>query len=175
MKSSAFAACLHIRNVALCGLLSFALSACGGGSDGSGNSGVTAATTPATSLVSPNAGLIDRSPTAGGATSDTLANPGTTAQNGGAPSQPASSGVATLDWDPPTQNSDGSVLTDLAGYTVYYGTSPTNLTQKVKIANPGLSAYTMTNLAPGTWYFAVTTSSASGSESALSTVISTTI
>ena len=180
MTNSAFVACLHIRTAAVCGLLSFALAACGGGAAGSSSSGTTAATTAATSLVSPGAGLIDRSPAASGATSgtvvasNTVAKPGT-AQNGSAPSQPATSGVATLDWEPPTRNSDGSVLTDLAGYTVYYGTSPTNLSQKVKIGNPGLSAYTLTNLAPGTWYFAVTTSSASGSESALSTIISTTI
>jgi hypothetical protein len=47
---------------------------------------------------------------------------------------------------PPTENSDRSALTNLAGYTVYYGTSPGTLTQSVKVTNPGLSAYTVTDL-----------------------------
>jgi hypothetical protein len=80
-----------------------------------------------------------------------------------------------LDWMPPTENEDGSVLTNLAGYTIYYGTSASNLTQSVKVTNPGLSAYTLSNLASGTWYFAVTSYSATGVESARSGVVSTTI
>jgi hypothetical protein len=87
----------------------------------------------------------------------------------------ASTGAATLDWMPPTENSDGSALTDLAGYTVYYGTSPASLTQSVKISNPGLTAYTMTDLPSGTWYFAVTSYSSSGVESIRTGTISTTI
>ena len=83
--------------------------------------------------------------------------------------------MATLDWMPPTENDDGSVLTNLAGYTVYYGTSAGNLTQSVKITNPGLSAYTLSNLASGTWYFAVTSYSATGVESTRSGVVSASI
>jgi hypothetical protein len=86
-----------------------------------------------------------------------------------------STGNATLDWIPPTQNSDGTVLTDLAGYRVHYGTSPDQLTQSVRIANPGLTSYVVDDLAPGTWYFAITTYSAAGKESVLSGVISTKI
>ncbi len=37
-----------------------------------------------------------------------------------------SPGTATLSWTPPTQNTDGSPLTDLAGYRVYWGTSSGN-------------------------------------------------
>jgi hypothetical protein len=84
-------------------------------------------------------------------------------------------GVATLDWMPPTENSDGSVLTNLAGYTVYYGTSPDSLTQSIKVTNPGLSAYTVTNLPSGTWYFAVTSYSSAGVESTRTGTVSTTI
>jgi hypothetical protein len=76
---------------------------------------------------------------------------------------------------PPTENSDGSVLTNLAGYTVYYGTEPGNLTQSVKVTNPGLATYTMTNLPSGTWYFTVTSYSSTGIESARSGVVSATI
>ena len=84
-------------------------------------------------------------------------------------------GTATLDWMPPTENTDGSVLSNLAGYTVYYGTSPGNLTQSVKITNPGLTAYTLGDLPSGTWYFAVTSYSSAGIESTPSGVVSTTI
>ncbi len=80
-----------------------------------------------------------------------------------------------MDWMPPTENSDGSALTNLAGYTVYYGTSPSNLTQSVKVTNPGLTAYTVTNLSSGTWYFAVTSYSSAGIESTRTGTVSTTI
>jgi hypothetical protein len=86
-----------------------------------------------------------------------------------------STGTATLDWMPPTQNTDGSVLTNLAGYTVYYGTSASNLTQSVKVTNPGLTAYTLSNLPSGTWYFAVTSYSSTGIESSRSGIVSTMI
>jgi hypothetical protein len=91
-----------------------------------------------------------------------------------APTKPvhASSGTASLDWTPPTQNSDGSTLTNLAGYHLYYGTSADNLTQTVQISNPGLAAYTLANLPAGTWYFAVTSYSSAGIESARSAIVS---
>src|SRR5690606_15160435 len=34
------------------------------------------------------------------------------------------SGSARLSWTPPTENLDGSALTDLAGYVIQYGNSP---------------------------------------------------
>ena len=84
-------------------------------------------------------------------------------------------GVATLDWMPPTENSDGTLLTNLAGYTVYYGTSPSDLSQTVKVSNAGLASYTVTGLTSGTWYFAVTSYSADGVESTRTSTVSTTI
>ncbi|MGH8137768.1 MAG: putative Ig domain-containing protein [Steroidobacteraceae bacterium] len=85
-----------------------------------------------------------------------------------------SNGTATLDWTPPTENTDGSVLTNLAGYRVHYGTSANNLTNVVDLANPGLSVYTVSNLSSGTWYFGITAYTASGVESSLSAVVSAT-
>jgi hypothetical protein len=86
-----------------------------------------------------------------------------------------SAGNATLDWIPPTENTDGSVLTNLAGYNVHYGTSPDQLTQVIKLANPGLTSYVVDNLTTGTWYFAITSYAAGGVESSNSGVVSTTI
>ena len=84
-------------------------------------------------------------------------------------------GSATVSWSAPTQNTDGSALTNLAGFNIYYGTSATNLSQSVQIANPGLTTYALGNLAPATWYFAVNAYSAAGTESALSSIASKTI
>ena len=89
--------------------------------------------------------------------------------------QPASTTHnAQLTWTAPVQNTDGSAITDLAGYKIYYVTSASSLTQSVTIANPGIAAYTLANLASGTWYFAVTAYTSSGTESGLSGVISAT-
>lgn len=79
-------------------------------------------------------------------------------------------GMASLSWTPPTQNTDGTALTNLAGYRIHYGTSPTALISTIQIANAGVSAYTVSGLAPGTYYFAVRAYSSAGSESVHSNV-----
>lgn len=84
-------------------------------------------------------------------------------------------GSATLSWTPPTQNTDGSSLTNLAGFTIRYGRSATELTQSVSITNPSISRYVVENLSGGAWYFAVVAVNSAGSESALSNVASKTI
>jgi hypothetical protein len=81
-------------------------------------------------------------------------------------------GSTTLTWNPPTQNTDGSPLTDLAGYRVYWGTSQGSYTNSATISNPGLSSYVVDQLTPATWYFAVTAVNAAGAESAHSNTAS---
>ncbi len=83
-------------------------------------------------------------------------------------------GSATLSWAAPTQNTDGSPLTNLSGYRIYYGTSANSLTQTIDIGNASVSTYVMGNLSPATWYFAVK-AVAGGVESDLSNVASKTI
>jgi hypothetical protein len=203
MTYFAFAAPSHIRNVVLCALATLTLAACGSDGGSSGSAATSAAaggSDSVASLVSPNAGTIDRSSqvtaptsagtaTAGTPSTATVSSSGSTTTTTPATTTPAAgttvastpvkttitTGVATLDWLPPTENSDGSVLTNLAGYTVYYGTSPDSLTQSVKVTNPGLTAYTVTNLPSGTWYFAVTSYSSTGVESTRTGTVSTTI
>ena len=82
----------------------------------------------------------------------------------------ASNGGATLSWTPPTSNTDGTALTNLAGYRIAYGTSSSALTNTIQVANPGLSSYTLTNVAPGTYYFAVRAYTSTGTESSNSNV-----
>jgi hypothetical protein len=85
-----------------------------------------------------------------------------------------STGSATLTWTPPLTNTDGSTLSDLAGYHVYYGTTAANLDHNVTLANAGLSSYVVSNLSIGTWYFAMTAYNSSGAESDRSSVVSVT-
>ena len=84
----------------------------------------------------------------------------------------ASIGGATLSWMPPTQNTDGSALTNLAGYRIYYGTSANALTQTVQVSNPGVTSYVVENLSPATYYFAVRAYASTGAESVASNVAS---
>lgn len=79
------------------------------------------------------------------------------------------SGSVTLNWQPPTQNADGSPLLDLAGYNIYVGTDSNNYDyREIRLDNPGLTAYVVDNLQPGTYFFAATAFNSSGVESALS-------
>jgi Putative Ig domain len=81
-----------------------------------------------------------------------------------------SNGHATLSWTAPTENTDGSTLSNLAGYRIRYGTSANALTQTIVIDNASVTTFVVENLAPATWYFAITAVSGSGSESAYSNV-----
>jgi hypothetical protein len=87
----------------------------------------------------------------------------------------AANGSATLTWVPPVTNSDGSLLTNLAGYRVQYGKSQTSLDQTKEIANPLTLTTTVDNLTSGTWFFAVRAYSAAGSVSDVSNVAQKTI
>ncbi len=65
MKISVSAACTQIRNVTVCGLLTFTLAACGAGSQSSSSGATAAAADSSQSLVLPNVGMIDRTPAEG--------------------------------------------------------------------------------------------------------------
>lgn len=90
-------------------------------------------------------------------------------------SQPATLGSASLSWQAPTQNTDGSAISDLAGYRIVYGTSASNLDKTIGIANPSVNSYIVDQLTSATWYFAVKAYTASGAESSQSNVASKTI
>jgi hypothetical protein len=84
-------------------------------------------------------------------------------------------GRASLSWTAPTQNSDGTPLTDLASYRIAYGRSSTDLGQTVELADPSLKAYTVESLSTGQWFFAVYAVNAAGIQSDISNVASKTI
>jgi hypothetical protein len=84
-------------------------------------------------------------------------------------------GSATLSWNPPSENVDGSVLTDLAGYRIYYGRDADQMTRTIVISNPGLTRYVVENLGPANWYFTMTSVNSSGVESRRSPTVSKSI
>jgi hypothetical protein len=84
-------------------------------------------------------------------------------------------GSASLSWAAPTENTDGTALTNLAGYRVVYGTNASSLNQTIEISNPSVTTYVVEQLAAGTWYFAVRAYTSAGNESSLSNVASKTI
>jgi len=92
-----------------------------------------------------------------------------------APAAPPATGSATLSWSVPTQNTDGTPLTDLSGYHIYYGTSASALTTTITLASAGETSYVVTGLAPGTYYFAVVAYNSAGIDSPESNVASKTI
>ena len=98
-------------------------------------------------------------------------SPGTATANG----IPLAPGTATLNWTPVTQNTDGTLATELAGYQVYYGPAPGALNSVIVAADPGQTSYVVTNLASGTWYFAVAAYTNDGTTGLLSNVASKTI
>jgi len=93
----------------------------------------------------------------------------------GSSTPPVSTGSATLTWNAPTANTNGSALNDLAGYHVYWGASASSLTQTVDVPSATTTTYVVSGLSAGTWYFGVTAYTNTGLESALSNVGSKTI
>lgn len=97
-----------------------------------------------------------------------------------ASSNPSSSsagttGTATLSWNVPTVNTNGTSLTDLAGYIIHYGTSSGALTQTIQLTDPDLTTYVVRNLTAGTYYFAISGYATTGMQGTDSPVVSKTI
>ncbi|MEJ1961495.1 MAG: putative Ig domain-containing protein [Gammaproteobacteria bacterium] len=80
--------------------------------------------------------------------------------------------AVTLSWQPPTQNTDGSTLTNLSGYRIVYGSQPGSYTKSIDVANAGLMSYLVENLSAGRYYFAMIALSSEGSESDVSAEVS---
>ena len=107
---------------------------------------------------------------------------------------PAACDEALLSWDGAYSNTDGTCLTDLAGYRLYWGTTPggpyPNLVEVglpcvdgdvVACGMPGemttqqVCSYRLTGLADGTTYFVMTTVNQAGLESAPTGEVSKTV
>ncbi len=78
----------------------------------------------------------------------------------------SNTGQATVTWTAPTENTDGSTLNDLAGFTIYYGRNRNDLTNSAVINNSNQTSRTLRNLRNGTtYYFSITARNNSGIES----------
>ena len=86
-----------------------------------------------------------------------------------------SMGSVTLNWTAPIENEDGSELSDLAGFKIYWGTTAGSYPNSVTIDNPTVSTYVVDNLAPGTYEFVTTAFNTSGIESGYSNIATRTI
>jgi hypothetical protein len=84
----------------------------------------------------------------------------------------ASTASALIEWVPPTENTNGTALTDLAGVRIYYGTSAASLSHMVQISSKTETTYTIGNLSAGTWYFGGVSYTTTGAQSAMSRVVS---
>jgi hypothetical protein len=86
---------------------------------------------------------------------------------------PAFAYPVTLSWKTPIKNTDGTSLTDLEGYRVYYGTSSRNYSRSIDVGN--VRTYTVHSLITGvTYFFAVTAHDTSGNTSNYSNEVSIT-
>jgi hypothetical protein len=74
-------------------------------------------------------------------------------------------GSITLSWTAPTYNTDGSVLTDLDGYRIYWGTAPGQYRNSVTIDNESITVYVLENIPVGTYEFVATSFNSAGVES----------
>lgn len=65
-------------------------------------------------------------------------------------------GAITVAWLAPEQNTDGSYISDLAGYRIYYGMESGRYDRTIEINNVGLTTYVIDDLRPGTYFIAAT-------------------
>jgi hypothetical protein len=74
-----------------------------------------------------------------------------------------------LSWTAPVSRADGTSLSlsEIASYSIYYGTSPGSYSNSIDVAYPSQTR-TVTNLPVGTYYVAMTTRDSGGRESAYS-------
>lgn len=137
---------------------------------------------PAWASFSIASGLLDGTPTS--SQTGTYSSITITASNGtyatalpafnivvSAAGSPPPPGAAKLTWVPPTKNTNGSALTDLAGVRIYYGSSASNLSHSVQVAGSSATTYMISGLTTGTWYFGAKAYTTTGALSAMSAVV----
>jgi hypothetical protein len=85
-------------------------------------------------------------------------------------------GSVTVGWVAPTANTNGTNLSNLSGFKIYYGTASKQYTSSITVSSPTALSYVVTTLTVGqTYYFAVAAVSTAGTESAYSPEVSATI
>ena len=129
--------------------------------------------TPATATIDVNAATASTGSSSSGGSSSSSGSSSSGGSSSGSSS--SSTNSVSLSWSAPTDNTNGTALTNLAGYHIYYGTNSTDLSQKISLTTVGLLTYVVTNLNSGTWYFYITSVNTAGVESRPSAVVSASI
>lgn len=80
-----------------------------------------------------------------------------------------------LAWAAPLTNDDGTPLTDLAGYRIYYGSRSGSYGHSVAVDDPAALSHRLESLAPGTYYVVVKAVNSAGAQSIASPEVSKTI
>lgn len=88
---------------------------------------------------------------------------------------PSSTSSVTLSWAKPTRNVDGTALTNLAGYRIYYGKTPGQYAYSVAIGSANITSAVIQNLETATWYFAIKSVTSAGALSDFSRELSKTV
>jgi len=70
----------------------------------------------------------------------------------------------TLNWKPPTTRTDGTLLTNSAGYRIHIGTDSRDYTTRIRVSDPTVTERSIL-LAPGSYFIAMTTLDQDGVES----------
>ena len=158
-------------------VMAFVLAGCGGGSGSSSATSGASASSPSSSVGSSSGSTGSSS--GSGSTSGSGSSSGSSGSGSGSPGSGGgttpTTGSAKLTWTAPTTNTNGSALTNLAGYYIYYGNSSGSMTNKITVSDPSTVSYTVGNLASGTWYFGIVAYTNSGLQSSMSNVGSKTI
>lgn len=84
-------------------------------------------------------------------------------------------GPTTLSWTAPIENENGERLADLAGYEVHCWAAETRYTTTIRVDDPDNTSLAIERLPAGSYNCAISAVDASGSVSALSNVVATSV
>lgn len=86
-------------------------------------------------------------------------------------------GIAQVTWTAPTTNTNGTALTNLAGFKLYWANTSAGVSTATAtvINNPTATTYAVAGLSAGTWYFGARAFNTLGLDSDLSNIASKTI
>ncbi len=107
---------------------------------------------------------------AAGASYAEVTSPGDSSTTVTADAAGSAARTATVTWSPPVENTDGSPLTNLAGYVLFYGTGfPVPF--RAIFVDASATELEIQNLSPGNWYFQMQAVNTEGMQSELSPMV----
>jgi hypothetical protein len=90
-------------------------------------------------------------------------------------SDSSASGAVLLSWQAPTENVDGSPVSNLAGYHIYYGKTADELTSTVTVSGADTTSYVVKGLEEGAYFFSVVAFNSAGMVSGKSNLADQTV